>query len=772
MPQIKRRQNDQSAPLTPEPPHLSLVPQPNRASVKRLTRAPRTPVIPASAANQAREKQRTTISNVERALVIAKRWPVLPVKLSRDPRPDDPGHLAKVPAILDWWNQACQDDKTIRRWWRQFPDAVVAIPTGTKTGVIVVDVDDPAALEEFELDLGDGVRVPSHRPGGSHYYFALPLSKDPPPGSADGRIDCRSEGNCVVVWGDPPEKSRLNPLPEEVAEFFRRRAGRRSNAGGEAPEFIYEGSRNTTLTSLGGTMRRGGMSEEAISAALLAENDTRCRPPLEAVEVEKIASSVSRYDPHREQLPLSDRGNAERLVAKFGYKIRYVPELGHEGKGGWHIWNGSRWARDTDGFIIELCKETARSISEEWVAMTEQGGDATATKQSYQRWARASESATRLRATRYLACSDRAVVLRVDELNTNKKLVNCPNGTVDLTAHKLRAGDPLDYITKSTGFAYRPDAPCAKWTQFIRWLVLGRPELEEYLQRCLGYSLEGGNPERLVFLVYGIGRNGKSTLLKVLRRILGDYAMWLDKKAFLASGDGRSASPYLAQLPGYRLTFTSETEDDGRLAVGLVKAMTGDEPIQARALYKDPFEFVPEFTPWIASNTKPDVPADDQAFWDRLRVIPCEARVSDEDTNERLGDELLGEAEGILGWLVEGHRKYSEELGPDKFCTPQVVLDANAEYREEMDEFAPFISHLKHEEQEGQEINWRRTPLLDRYREWAQAHSAPSLTARKFKAQMEAKGYKVRGELHEWRRDGWTESDDAELAVTLGRRRS
>lgn len=132
-----------------------------------------------------------------------------------------------------------------------------------------------------------------------------------------------------------------------------------------------------------------------------------------------------------------------------------------------------------------------------------------------------------------------------------------------------------------------------------------------------------------------------------------------------------------------------------------------------------------------------------------------------------LGDELLEEGEGILAWLVEGHRKYCEDPGPDKFRTPDVVLNANKEYREEMDDFAGFLAYLEDAEAEGCGIDWCRTPLRERSEMWARQNDAPALNARRFKAQMEAHGYKVKGERHTWRRDGWTSSDDADLAASL-----
>jgi putative DNA primase/helicase len=514
------------------------------------------------------------MSNVDRALAIALLGPILPVKLVPDPRPDDPDHLDKRPLIKGWPVEASQDPETIRGWSQQFPYAVVGLLTGKRSGKIVVDIDDLLELKVSGLDLSDGVAVPTHRPGGTHYYFALPRSGKLPPGIADGKIDCRSEGNFVVVWGDPPDESMLKPLPEAVAQFFIDRRIRRPAGNDRDPEIIAEGERNGSLASLAGTMRRRGMSEAAIRAALLEENETRCRPPLPTEEVGAIAASIALYDPEPKALPgatvvslsehLSDDGNALRLVANFGDIICYVPELGREGRDGWYIWDGSRWVKDTNGYIMELCKQTAHRILEELAGVLEQGRGSFEAEREYRRWAKTSESLAKLRAMRTLASTNDDVVVNAAKLDTNKKLLNCPNGTIDLETHTLREPDEEDRITKSTRFEYHPDAQFPEWAGFLKWLTLGRAGLEEYLQRLLGYSLEGGNPERIVLLLYGIGWNGKSTLLKTVRAVLGDYAKRVDKKTFLVSGDGGTASPYVAQLPGLRFIYTSETEEGNR----------------------------------------------------------------------------------------------------------------------------------------------------------------------------------------------------------------
>ncbi|MEO6829441.1 MAG: bifunctional DNA primase/polymerase, partial [Acidobacteriaceae bacterium] len=143
---------------------------------------------------------------------------------------------------------------------------------------------------------------------GCHYYFRAPLGV-PIRNSAGilGKgLDIRADGGYVVA---PPS---LHPsgllykwlVPEQpLAEVPTWMLTKLSEAKpASAPQqmqdaAIGEGGRNAALTSLAGTMRRRGMEPEAIEAALLKENETRCQPPLAASEVRNIASSVARYQP-------------------------------------------------------------------------------------------------------------------------------------------------------------------------------------------------------------------------------------------------------------------------------------------------------------------------------------------------------------------------------------------------------------------------------------------------------------------------------------------
>jgi hypothetical protein len=86
----------------------------------------------------------------------------------------------------------------------------------------------------------------------------------------------------------------LAALPKHLAG---RLNGHRKSAATAVAERIPYGQRDDTLASLAGTMRRRGMSEDAILAALREENAAKCDPPLPEEDLRRIAHSVAGYRP-------------------------------------------------------------------------------------------------------------------------------------------------------------------------------------------------------------------------------------------------------------------------------------------------------------------------------------------------------------------------------------------------------------------------------------------------------------------------------------------
>ena len=223
----------------------------------------------------------------------------------------------KKPLVKGGFKSATTDPAQIDRWSAQFPDADVAMPTGKVTNTVVTDIDPKHGGDESLADLEAAhamlpetqrATTPS---GGSHAHFRFPPGVERVPSSASKiapGIDVRGDGGYVVMpgsrgyeWdaGAHPDDVPLADLPEWLLELMLQDAGRAAEGGNDAG-VVPKGQRNDTLASLGGTMRRRGMTPAAIAAALVAENQRRCDPPLPEPEVRAIAASVSRYSPEED----------------------------------------------------------------------------------------------------------------------------------------------------------------------------------------------------------------------------------------------------------------------------------------------------------------------------------------------------------------------------------------------------------------------------------------------------------------------------------------
>ena len=110
----------------------------------------------------------------------------------------------------------------------------------------------------------------------------------------------------------------------------------------------------------------------------------------------------------------------------------------------------------------------------------------------------------------------------------------------------------------------------------------------------------------------------------------------------------------IARLKGARLVSAVEVERGERLAAGLVKQVTGQDMLQARFLYQEHFEFVPEFKIFLAVNHKPPVDGSGYAMWRRVHLIPFNVRIPEDEQDRELPKKLEEELPGILKWAVDG----------------------------------------------------------------------------------------------------------------------
>jgi putative DNA primase/helicase len=219
----------------------------------------------------------------------------------------------------------------------------------------------------------------------------------------------------------------------------------------------------------------------------------------------------------------------------------------------------------------------------------------------------------------------------------------------------------------------------------------GNSDLVEYLQRIIGYCLTGDISEQKVFIFHGTGSNGKSTFIESIQALMDDYSKATKFKTFTDNGD--HALTILATLNKVRLVTASESRSEDALAEDLIKEITGGEAITAKALYKMPFTYHPQFKLILSSNNKPDIKHQDHGTWRRIRLVPFEVTIPEGQQNKDLPHLLREELPGILAWAVRGSAAWwhNRQEGKDGLKTPGIVLQATEAYKEDMDVIGDFL---------------------------------------------------------------------------------
>ena len=425
----------------------------------------------------------------------------------------------------------------------------------------------------------------------------------------------------------------------------------------------------------------------ALVAPLPPSTSTRSTTPIDPVP-------VSRFH-------LTDTGNAEAFAARHGRNVRFDHRRQR-----WLLWRGHRWRPDTDAGIYRLAKSAMRERLRRAAAI-----DDPEQREKEARHALASESRSRIEAMLCLAQAEYPIADAGERWDVDPMVLCVPNGVINLRTGTLRSGKHEDGLTMSAGVPFDPQAPSPRWMRFLEELFNADQALISFVHRAVGYSLTGVTTEQCLFLCYGTGANGKTSLLQALRYALGDYA--LNTPFSTVELHQRAAIPNdLAALVNRRFVTASETNDGTRLNEARVKALSGCDPITARFLHAEFFTFQPVGKFWLSVNHRPIIRDDSHGFWRRIRLIPFTQRFA---INPTLADELRAEAPGILAWAVRGCRDWQR----DGLTPPPAVLAATREYERDSDQLAGFLEDAC-ELQANAEVG--ATELFEHYKQWAERH--------------------------------------------------
>lgn len=321
------------------------------------------------------------------------------------------------------------------------------------------------------------------------------------------------------------------------------------------------------------------------------------------------------------------------------------------------------------------------------------------------------------------------------KLNSKTHLIGMTNGVYDLEKNRLRNALPMDYVSMSTNIRYLEDDKETLRKELegiIRTIFPDKRVRKFFIQSCASL-LEGRNREKYVYVWWGKGNNAKSMMEKLLASALGDYSTVAATSLVTGKrGGADNASPQLSALEGKLSVFLQEPNPNETIKIGMIKELSGNDAITARALFKNNRTFTPKFKLIIVCNTAIEIPNIDVAFTNRLIVIPFESTFrtrEDYHRREKKGtltkyDHLMDSsvarkihkyAEVFFRMLVEEF----EAIGDEPLYVPKRVRRATNEYIEANNFSLRFVHECCIDEEDG-EINVKS--LHSELKRWMNEH--------------------------------------------------
>jgi len=438
--------------------------------------------------------------------------------------------------------------------------------------------------------------------------------------------------------------------------------------------------------------------------------------------------------------PLTNVWIAESWAGQNQDAYRYATDLNK-----WLVFDGIRWSptvKQPDGSVGDVLGEVASSI-EEYLKRVAEAQDERARAAAIEKAAAKGLEPREDQLPK--SCAGRWITIqgmntirsRVAEfrpfithecMDRDPWTLTTPAGIVDLRSGVMRPAEPHDLTMLCTGAAPERIAT-PLWTRFLGETFGDDPALIAYVQRAAGYWLTGDNSTRNFWILTGRGGNGKSVFLNTIAAALGEYAKAAGAKTFAVQlhEPHPEAKASLAQA---RMVMISEA-NDLQLDEGSVKSWTGGDSVRARFMGQDSWEFKPTGKLVFVANTPPTVKRIDDAWSDRVHVVPFNNRpaVKIEGLAQRIA---AAELAGVLQWAVDGAAAYHR----DGLLSCDAVREASKVYLQRQDRFTEWLEAATAPDPAGKV---KLSAVAERYA----ATGGDALSRGALRKELEARGLKV-----------------------------
>lgn len=418
---------------------------------------------------------------------------------------------------------------------------------------------------------------------------------------------------------------------------------------------------------------------------------------------------------HDKYYEMNEVGNRERFLDYFGDQLIHVKGLG------WHRWNEKYWEYIEDGsqvkeLIIDslkYIKNLYESIDSE-ILLIESNSEMDG-KEKKKRIKGIEQKRNRIMAfydksmSSYhiesimkLTSSHPRVYRKQEILNARKDMLNVWNGVIDLKTGYLLPHDKRYYFTHCVNIDFPRlhqglPAPRHAWNDYLSSTLVDEKgetdkDLIEYVQTQVGYFLTGEMHQQAIFFLSGSGANGKTTFIKIIEKLLGDYAKTMNPDALMQTNNRSPINNDIARTYDARAIISPEVEEGSAWNLGLVKAISGGDTISARFLRKEFFDFKPVSKLLVYGNYQPYLKGLDEGTKRRFKIIPFYARFTDKTRKDNLDEMLHDELPGILQWAVQGSIRFYEHLKKNqRIAMPKTVKNATEKYFAENDPVLAFL---------------------------------------------------------------------------------
>jgi putative DNA primase/helicase len=305
-----------------------------------------------------------------------------------------------------------------------------------------------------------------------------------------------------------------------------------------------------------------------------------------------------------------------------------------------------------------------------------------------------------------------------EELNSDKQHINLQNGMFNINSFELLPHAPAFHSSVQVPITYDPNATCHRFFRFLNEVFDDDTHFIEVVQEMMGYCLSSETRAHKVFILEGVGSNGKSVLIEIIERLVG-----AENVSHVPMND--FSQPFArSEIVGKTLNVSTENEFDERgFNTQYIKSITSGDQIRVEVKHEKGFSYKPFCKLVFAMNQLPSVNDKSHGFFRRLVILPFHRVFSAKEADKKLIDKLIPELPGIFNFAIEGLKRLIEN--DFNFSNAEKIIEAILGYKSEQNPVIPFFrEHIRQGNDNSDRLDCNE--IFDAFRMWCRRTGEPA----------------------------------------------